>query len=1032
MKKQFKKLTSVTLAVTMLVSLCSTNVVKSTTTLAENKSVTVYDQIEEVHISEKKLDDIAEAALEDGAKAAEEVNKYKDEADYNAALNSALTSYYETEDFEQLEEFQNAVDNRSDEVVEAYEEAAEERAKGDENDFETEKVLAIFDSEATEEEIHAVCEAQNGEIESIYKDFTGDYVAEISISLGQTVDMASEAYSQYSITEAVDSNDYYVVEESVLGSTNDPDIKNQYYLDNIYVKEAWDYVSSHTHDKVLVGVIDTGVQVDHPDLKNVLSPYSADVTGNTPVLLKDCAEPAKDDHGTGVASIIAAESNNSRQMAGVASCYNNDVVEILGIQASFYYEQYKEYRFSTWDIGKALNYCAEKGTKVINMSLGGYVYNKSEENLINKLTAAGIIVVCAAGNDTTSKDHFPSDYETAIGVASTTLENVLSSFSNYGSQKNICAPGSDMYMLNDQSVTRYNSGTSFASPVAAAVAAMMCSLNGDLNYFDVKRIMANTATDLADGTSRNKVPYGIVNAAKCVEYAVDYTPETLFKFEPKEYQNLAYRKNVTASNAYNTETFPLSNLVDEDIKTKCITGNESGQWVEVDLGAIYDIDKINLCYDRFSTTGYQIKISEDHKNWTEIAKGDKEAQVSKVFEFEKQKARYVKVDFIDNDTYVVLTELQVFGYIQELVQYKDILNEKEKPSDVLNMTAGWSFPGGVVVTWKDDANRRSKKYTYNVYVGGRLERTVSSPTVCVISGLATGTHTFKVTACLNGYESEGVEIRTYVGNTVPTTTTAAPTTTPVSATTQAPTTTPTPTTETTTTPIPTTIDADKELLEVIGMVASCPGDNTIGVVWGQDDERINSGYKYNVYINDVKVLSDVICNYYVIDKIEAGNVKVKVTATLNGKESAGVTQVVNVTGDGKVPTTSETATETPTAIPATTTTQIPSATETPTTESLTTVVSGKEPLEVIGMVASCPSDNTVGVVWGQDADRMASGCKYNVYINGEKKLNEVICSYYTIENISAGPVTVKVTSVLNGIESPGVVQDINVSGTVLR
>ena len=112
------------------------------------------------------------------------------------------------------------------------------------------------------------------DIESIYKDFTGDYVAEISISLGQTVDMASEAYSQYSITESVDSNDYYGVEESVLGSTNDPDIKNQYYLDNIYVKTAWDYVSSHTHDKVLVGVIDTGVQVDHPDLKNVLSPWN--------------------------------------------------------------------------------------------------------------------------------------------------------------------------------------------------------------------------------------------------------------------------------------------------------------------------------------------------------------------------------------------------------------------------------------------------------------------------------------------------------------------------------------------------------------------------------------------------------------------------------------------------------------------------------------------------------------------------------------------------------------------------------------
>ena len=132
-----------------------------------------------------------------------------------------------------------------------------------------------------------------------------------------------------------------------------------------------------------------------------------------------------------------------------------------------------------------------------------------------------------------------------------------------------------------------------------------------------------------------------------------------------------------------------------------------------------------------------------------------------------------------------------------------------------------------------------------------------------------------------------------------------------------------------------------------------------------------------------------------------------------------------------------TTTETPTATSVPVTTQIPTTTpipitETSTTPDPTTTGADEDLLEVIGMVASCPADNTVGVVWGQDEERMASGCKYNVYINGEKKLNEVICAYYTIENIGAGPVTVKVTAVLNGIESPGVEQNINVSGTALR
>lgn len=1021
MKRQIKKLTSVTLAVTMMVSLCSANIVTSTTTKADSK--TVFDEIAEVNISDRKLDKIAEVALKDGAKAAEEVNGYGDDADYNAALNSALTSYYETENFEQLEEFEETVDSRSEEVVDAYEEAAKERVKGDKNGFEAGKLVAIFDGEATEEEIHAVCEAQNGKIESMYKDFTGDYVAEISISLGQTVDMASEIYSQYSITEAADGNDYYDVEDSVQGSTNDPNLNNQYYLDNIHVKEAWDYVSSHTHDRVLVGVIDTGIQMDHPDIQNMISSYSADVTGNTPVLLKDCAQPAKTYHGTGVASVIAAQANNNRQMAGVASCYNNDVVEILAVQASTYYEEDHKYRFSLANLIKAMDYCAEQGVKVVNMSLGGESYNSAEEAAVNRLTDAGVIVVCGAGNNHTDKKFYPADFEKAISAVATTSDNEIAAFSNYGSNKNICAPGNNMFMLDDQSGIKYANGTSFASPVVSAVAAMMCSINGDLNYFDVKRIMANTATELEDIESRSKVPFGIVNAAKCIEYAVDYTPNMMFEFKSKLYENLAFQKNVTASSVYSAGDFPLMNLVDGDTRSKIITGSSAGQYVEVDLGAVYDIDKINLFYERYSTTGYSIKVSEDHENWTEIAQGDKEAQVSKIFEFEKRKARYVKAEFIDNVTYVLLTELEVYGYKDVVTEYKDILNEKEKPSEVLNMTANWIFSGAAHVAWQEDANRASKEYTYNIYIDGRLVYSQLTELNKIVMGLNTGIHTFKVTACLNGYESEGVVVNSYVSGTSQPTT--APTTT--APTTQAPTTTPVSTTEALTTPVPTTTGANEDLLEVIGMVTSCPADNTVGVVWGQDADRINAGYRYNVYINDEKVLSEVICNYYVIDNVQVGNVNVKVTATLNGRETAGVTQMVNVTGDGQVPTTPIPTTEEPTT-PVPTTTQMPTTTELPTT----TVVPGKIPLEVIGMVATCPANNTVGVVWGQDEDRMASGCKYNVYINGEKKLNEVICAYYTIENISAGPVIVKVTSVLNGIESPGVEQNINVSGTALR
>lgn len=889
MNKQIKNVTSVVLAFAMGISLCSANITKGTETKTDDK--TVFSEIEKTDITKDKLENIADIALKDGAKAAKIVNSYNDTVDYDAALNYALTSYYETEDFKQLDAFEDVVDKRSKDIVAGYEAAAEEREKGDDNGYEAGTVIAIFDEKSTEEEIHAVCQAQYGEVKSIYQDFTGDYVAEISISLGQTVDMAAEAYSEYSITEAVDSNTYYDIEESAVGATTDPDLASQYYLDTVHAKEAWDYVSSHTHDKVLVGVIDTGVQVDHPDIENVMSPDSVDITGDAPVLLSECEEPYKTYHGTGVASIIAAEANNGTQMAGVASCYDNDVVEILGIQASTYDESNKEYRFSILNLVKAMNYCAEHGTKVVNMSLGGYTYNSAEENLVNKLTAEGIIVVCAGGNDTTTNYHYPSDFEKAIGVASTTKQNTISYFSDYGEQKNICAPGSDIYMLDSNSGTMYGSGTSMASPVAAAVAAMMCSVNGDLNYFDVKRIMANTATDLANGASKNKVPYGVVNAAKCVEYAVGYTPDTLFKFELEKYQNLAYKKKVTASTTYSEDMFPLSNMVDEDLSTKAMTESSSGQWVKVDLGKAYDIDKISLHYDRSCTTGYSIKISEDNENWTEVTSGDKDTQIVKEFEFEKQKARYVKIEFIENSTYVVIRELEIYGYVEETVEYKDILNEVEKPSEVLNMTARWAYPSGAVVAWKEDNNRISKGYIYNLYVDGKLYQSGIKATAYPISGLATGNHTFKVTACLNGYESAGTTISTYVGGSMPQTTTQAPTTVPETTTIEEVST----TEEVPTTEEQTTVPVNGPL-EVIGLIVDCTADNTIGVVWGQDADRMNSGCKYNVYVNGEKKLSEVICAYYNIENVSAGTVTVKVTSVLNGIESSGAVQTVEVSG----------------------------------------------------------------------------------------------------------------------------------------
>lgn len=121
MRKFFKRTTGIVLACAMSISLCNANITKSTKVKADNK--TVFDEIVKTSISENKLERIAETALEDGEKAANLVNRYDDAVDYDEALNYALTSYYETEDFDQLDEFEKTVDSRSEDVIAGYKKA---------------------------------------------------------------------------------------------------------------------------------------------------------------------------------------------------------------------------------------------------------------------------------------------------------------------------------------------------------------------------------------------------------------------------------------------------------------------------------------------------------------------------------------------------------------------------------------------------------------------------------------------------------------------------------------------------------------------------------------------------------------------------------------------------------------------------------------------------------------------------------------------------------------------------------------------
>lgn len=209
-----------------------------------------------------------------------------------------------------------------------------------------------------------------------------------------------------------------------VSGTNDADID---------APEAWDVSTGSS--AVTVAVIDSGIAVGHPDLAgNLVAGYDFVNSDSTPEDLND--------HGTHVAGTISAVGNNGIGLAGVN--WNAKIMPLRALGA--------DGSGTTANIASAVTYAAQNGAHVINMSLGGSGYSQTFYNAINTARSAGVLVVVAAGNDGTNNDggthRYPCDYDldNIICVAATDQDDLLASFSNYGTTSvDVAAPGVNIY-----------------------------------------------------------------------------------------------------------------------------------------------------------------------------------------------------------------------------------------------------------------------------------------------------------------------------------------------------------------------------------------------------------------------------------------------------------------------------------------------------------------------------------------------------------------------------------------------------------
>ncbi len=270
---------------------------------------------------------------------------------------------------------------------------------------------------------------------------------------------------------------------------NDPSLSNQYSLVKIDATSAWDL--SKGDSSIVIGIVDTGIDWDHPDLAANIWANKKEIPGNgidddQNGYVDDIRgwdfgglngtpdnNPTEDrpDHGTHVAGIASASTNNG---IGVASIGYKTKLMPVKVTVDNYRDSQTGSPYIVYGY-EGIVYAIDNGAKVINCSWGGDGYSSLGQEVIDYAVSKGVLVVSAAGNDNSNDSFYPAGYRGVLAVASTDETDIKSYFSNYGEFVDVAAPGSNIYSTWKNDTYYYLSGTSMASPLTAGLAALVTS-----------------------------------------------------------------------------------------------------------------------------------------------------------------------------------------------------------------------------------------------------------------------------------------------------------------------------------------------------------------------------------------------------------------------------------------------------------------------------------------------------------------------------------------------------------------------------
>ncbi|MBC2605615.1 S8 family serine peptidase [Pelagicoccus albus] len=504
----------------------------------------------------------------------------------------------------------------------------------------SENVIVFLDKRtATAPAIASI--AKRCEIASItrFENLGGGMILSLQRSqLSPEVEEVLLAFGESGLTRSIETDKLSYIQEAT--APNDPNFDYQWGLDNqgvlfpgaiagsdINVREAWDYQTSSKG--TIVAIVDTGALTTHEDLQsNIWSGIGYDYESN------DSDPTDEHGHGTHVAGIIGAVTNNGLGVSGVAQEADMMILKASGSSGGMPLSV----------ILNCFSYAIANGASIVNASFGSTSYSSVQQESIEDLRTADIILVAAAGNYTANLDNegfYPATYDldNIVTVGASDCDDQIADFSNYGSTEvDIFAPGETIYSTYYTGTSKYGfkNGTSMAAPMVTGALSLIRANKPSLTYKQTIDFLLENCDEVSALTPY--CIYGRLNVGAAIAASSAYVPEAPEGSDPLDFEPdsndllLLTESAITKWSIDETDTFqgyasldggemgenwePVGyGNIDADIEKEIVFHNTSDgriSYWNVDTGAFQSSETLqSIITASYSTEGLSLQAALD-------------------------------------------------------------------------------------------------------------------------------------------------------------------------------------------------------------------------------------------------------------------------------------------------------------------------------------------------------------------------------------------------------------------------------------